>query len=57
LKEQGDNNITFDSLDTWYDREQDDHDDDDDDDDLAKERDLLASLIEKLKCKIDDSKC
>ncbi|GJU03193.1 retrovirus-related pol polyprotein from transposon TNT 1-94 [Tanacetum coccineum] len=36
--------------------EQDDHDDDDDDDDLAKERDLLASLIEKLKCKIDDSK-
>nr|GFB65275.1 hypothetical protein [Tanacetum cinerariifolium] len=28
----------------------------DDDDDLANERDLLASLIEKLKCKIDDSK-
>ncbi|GJY59973.1 retrovirus-related pol polyprotein from transposon TNT 1-94 [Tanacetum coccineum] len=28
----------------------------DDDDDLARERDLLASLIEKLKCKIDDSK-
>ncbi|GJY40632.1 hypothetical protein Tco_0427902 [Tanacetum coccineum] len=27
-----------------------------DDDDLAKERDLLASLIEKLKCEIDDSK-
>ncbi|GJW23676.1 retrovirus-related pol polyprotein from transposon TNT 1-94 [Tanacetum coccineum] len=27
-----------------------------DDDDLAKERDLLAYLIEKLKCKIDDSK-
>nr|GEZ67552.1 hypothetical protein [Tanacetum cinerariifolium] len=29
---------------------------DDDDDDLANERDLLASLIEKLKCEIDDSK-
>nr|GEV38458.1 integrase, catalytic region, zinc finger, CCHC-type, peptidase aspartic, catalytic [Tanacetum cinerariifolium] len=27
-----------------------------DDDDLAKERDLLASLIEKLKCEINDSK-
>ncbi|GKC35625.1 hypothetical protein Tco_1048009 [Tanacetum coccineum] len=52
-KEQGDNNITFDSLDMCYDREQDDHDDDDD---LAKEQDLLASLIEKLKCEIDDSK-
>ncbi|GKC76083.1 hypothetical protein Tco_1126857, partial [Tanacetum coccineum] len=36
-----------------YDREQDDHDDTDD---LAKERDLLASLIKKLKCEIDDSK-
>ncbi|GKD90545.1 hypothetical protein Tco_1366052, partial [Tanacetum coccineum] len=35
--------------------EQDDHNNDDDDD-LAKERDLLASLIEKLKCEIDDSK-
>nr|GEY90043.1 hypothetical protein [Tanacetum cinerariifolium] len=29
---------------------------DDDDDDLTNERDLLASLIEKLKCEIDDSK-
>ncbi|GJU14325.1 retrovirus-related pol polyprotein from transposon TNT 1-94 [Tanacetum coccineum] len=29
---------------------------DQDDDDLARERDLLASLIEKLKCEIDDSK-
>nr|GEV17006.1 hypothetical protein [Tanacetum cinerariifolium] len=27
-----------------------------DDDDLARERDLLASLIDKLKCKIDDCK-
>ncbi|GJW06434.1 hypothetical protein Tco_1568857, partial [Tanacetum coccineum] len=26
------------------------------DDDLARERDLLASLIERLKCEIDDSK-
>nr|GEU81221.1 hypothetical protein [Tanacetum cinerariifolium] len=30
--------------------------DQDDDDDLANERNLLASLIEKLKCEIDDSK-
>nr|GFA46060.1 hypothetical protein [Tanacetum cinerariifolium] len=30
--------------------------DQDDDDDLANERDLLASLIEKLKCEIDDIK-
>nr|GFB37430.1 hypothetical protein [Tanacetum cinerariifolium] len=29
---------------------------DDNDDDLANERELLASLIEKLKCEIDDSK-
>nr|GEY87412.1 hypothetical protein [Tanacetum cinerariifolium] len=37
-----------------YDREQ--VDQNDDDDDLANERELLASLIEKLKCEIDDSK-
>ncbi|GJY48477.1 hypothetical protein Tco_0438433 [Tanacetum coccineum] len=36
-----------------HDREQDDHDDNDD---LAKERDLLASLIKKLNCEIDASK-
>ncbi|GKB51433.1 hypothetical protein Tco_0902186 [Tanacetum coccineum] len=30
--------------------------DQDNDDDVARERDLLASLIEKLKCEIDDSK-
>ncbi|GJY15449.1 retrovirus-related pol polyprotein from transposon TNT 1-94 [Tanacetum coccineum] len=36
----------------FYDREHDDQDDDD----LAKERDLLASLIEKLKFEIDDNK-
>nr|GEV93927.1 hypothetical protein [Tanacetum cinerariifolium] len=39
--------------DMCYDREQDDHDDTDE---LAQERDLLASLIKKLKCKIDDIK-
>ncbi|GKF46535.1 hypothetical protein Tco_0136337 [Tanacetum coccineum] len=51
-KEQGDTNITIDSLDIWYDREQDDQDDTDD---LDQERDLLASLIQKLKCEIDDN--
>ncbi|GKE36629.1 hypothetical protein Tco_1460034, partial [Tanacetum coccineum] len=51
--EQDDHNIIIYSLDISYDREQDDQDDNDD---LAKERDLLASLIEKLKCEIDDSK-
>ncbi|GKB17400.1 integrase, catalytic region, zinc finger, CCHC-type containing protein [Tanacetum coccineum] len=53
-KEQGDNNITLDSLDMCYDRQQDDHDDDDDG--LAKEHDLLTSLIEKLKYEINGSK-
>ncbi|GJW66530.1 retrovirus-related pol polyprotein from transposon TNT 1-94 [Tanacetum coccineum] len=52
LEEQGDTNITIDSLDMSTNREMVDQDDDD----LAKERDLLASLIEKLKCKIDESK-
>nr|GEU46325.1 uncharacterized mitochondrial protein AtMg00810-like [Tanacetum cinerariifolium] len=42
-------------LEMSYDREDVDQDDDDDDD-LANERDLLASLIEKLKCEIDDNK-
>ncbi|GJV03192.1 gag-pol polyprotein [Tanacetum coccineum] len=50
--EQDEHNIIIDSLDMSYDREHDDQDDDD----LANERDLLASLIEKLKCEIDDSK-
>ncbi|GJU39548.1 retrovirus-related pol polyprotein from transposon TNT 1-94 [Tanacetum coccineum] len=52
-KEQGDTNITIDSLDMCYDRGRDDQDDTDE---LAQERDLLASLINKLKCEIDDSK-
>nr|GFB91515.1 hypothetical protein [Tanacetum cinerariifolium] len=37
-----------------YDSEQ--IDQNDEDADLAKERELLASLIEKLKCKIDETK-
>ncbi|GJT87624.1 integrase, catalytic region, zinc finger, CCHC-type containing protein [Tanacetum coccineum] len=52
LKGQGGTNITIDSLDMSTNRETVDQDDDD----LANERDLLSSLIEKLKCKIDDSK-
>ncbi|GJZ61454.1 retrovirus-related pol polyprotein from transposon TNT 1-94 [Tanacetum coccineum] len=39
--------------DICYDRDQNDQDDTDD---LDQERDFLASLIEKLKCEIDDSK-
>ncbi|GJW45227.1 retrovirus-related pol polyprotein from transposon TNT 1-94 [Tanacetum coccineum] len=50
--EQDEHNIIIDSLDMRYDREQDDQDDND----LARERELLASLIEKLKCEIDDNK-
>nr|GFD12195.1 hypothetical protein [Tanacetum cinerariifolium] len=47
-------NVIIDSLDMNYDREE--IDKNDDDNDLAKERELLASLIEKLKCEIDKSK-
>ncbi|GKA33924.1 hypothetical protein Tco_0720353 [Tanacetum coccineum] len=53
LEEQGGTNITIDSLGMCYDREQDDQDNTDE---LDQERDLLASLIDKLKCEIDDSK-
>ncbi|GKD40007.1 integrase, catalytic region, zinc finger, CCHC-type containing protein [Tanacetum coccineum] len=53
LEEQGNTNITIDSLDMCYDRE---HDEQDDNDEIDQERDLLASLIEKLKCEIDDNK-
>nr|GEV41969.1 hypothetical protein [Tanacetum cinerariifolium] len=52
--EQDEHNVIIDSLDMSYDREQ--IDQNDDDDDLSNEHDLLASLIEKLKCKIDGSK-
>nr|GEV96595.1 hypothetical protein [Tanacetum cinerariifolium] len=51
---QDEHNMIIDSLDMSYDREQ--IDQDDDDDDLANERKLLASLIEKLKCEINESK-
>ncbi|GJR63314.1 hypothetical protein Tco_1505476 [Tanacetum coccineum] len=51
--EQDEHNIIIDSLDMSYDRE---HDDQDDNDDLAKERDLLCSLSEKIKCEIDGRK-
>nr|GFB32274.1 hypothetical protein [Tanacetum cinerariifolium] len=52
--EQDENNVIIDSLDMSYDRER--IDQYDDDDDLANERELLASLIYKLKCEIDDNK-
>nr|GFC21667.1 hypothetical protein [Tanacetum cinerariifolium] len=53
--EQDEHNMIIDSLDMSYDREQMDQNDDDYDD-LANECELLASLIEKLKCEIDDNK-
>nr|GEX55681.1 hypothetical protein [Tanacetum cinerariifolium] len=52
--EQDKHNVIINSLYMSYDREQTDQNDDDND--LANERELLASLIEKLKCEIDDSK-
>nr|GEV42218.1 retrovirus-related Pol polyprotein from transposon TNT 1-94 [Tanacetum cinerariifolium] len=52
--EQDARNVIIDSLDMSYDREE--IDQNDDDNDLANERELLASLIEKLKCEIDESK-
>ncbi|GJQ94773.1 hypothetical protein Tco_0005912 [Tanacetum coccineum] len=51
--EQGDTNIPTDSLDM---SNNEGHADQDKDDDLARERNLLASLIDKLKCEIDESK-
>nr|GEY29046.1 integrase, catalytic region, zinc finger, CCHC-type, peptidase aspartic, catalytic [Tanacetum cinerariifolium] len=51
---QDEHNVIIDSLDMSYDREH--IDQNDDDNDLANERELLASLIEKLKCEIDDNK-
>nr|GFB43080.1 hypothetical protein [Tanacetum cinerariifolium] len=52
--EQDAQNVIIDSLDMNYDREE--IDQNDDDNALAKERELLASLIKKLKCEIDESK-
>nr|GEX39117.1 hypothetical protein [Tanacetum cinerariifolium] len=49
----GDTNITTDSLDMSNNRGEADQDNDDD---LSRERNFLASLIEKLKCEIDESK-
>ncbi|GJV91370.1 copia protein [Tanacetum coccineum] len=51
--EQGDTNIPTDSLDMSNNGGQADQDKDDD---LARERDLFASFIDKLKCEIDESK-
>nr|GEX53219.1 hypothetical protein [Tanacetum cinerariifolium] len=52
--DQDAHNVIIDSLDMSYDREE--IDQNDDDNDLTKERKLLASLIQKLKCEIDESK-
>nr|GFC60118.1 hypothetical protein [Tanacetum cinerariifolium] len=52
--EQDAQNVIIDSLDMNYDREE--IDQNDDDNDLAKERELLASLVQKLKCEINESK-
>nr|GEU70677.1 hypothetical protein [Tanacetum cinerariifolium] len=54
LIEQDEHNVIIDSLDMSYDKEQ--IDQNDDDNDLANELELLASLIEKLKCEIDERK-
>nr|GEW34642.1 hypothetical protein [Tanacetum cinerariifolium] len=53
--DQDAHNVIIDSLDMSYDREEIDQNDDDDND-LAKEHELLASLIQKLKCEIDECK-
>nr|GEX89337.1 hypothetical protein [Tanacetum cinerariifolium] len=55
LIKQDEHNMIIDSLDMSYEREQIDQNDDDDDD-LANERELLASVIKKLKCEIDNNK-
>nr|GEW43489.1 hypothetical protein [Tanacetum cinerariifolium] len=52
--EQDEHNVIIDSLDMSYDRKH--IDQNDDDADLVNERELLASLIWKLKCEIDDIK-
>nr|GFB27899.1 hypothetical protein [Tanacetum cinerariifolium] len=52
--EQDAQNVSIDSLDMSYDKEEINRNDDDND--LAKERELLASLTEKLQCEIDESK-
>nr|GFB85037.1 hypothetical protein [Tanacetum cinerariifolium] len=54
LIEQDVHNVLIESVDMNYESEQIDHNDEDSY--LAKEHELLASLIEKLKCEIDESK-
>nr|GFB31349.1 hypothetical protein [Tanacetum cinerariifolium] len=54
LIEQDARNVIIESADMHYDSEQ--IDQNNEDADLAKERELLASLIEKLKCEIDETK-
>nr|GFC35609.1 hypothetical protein [Tanacetum cinerariifolium] len=54
LIEQDAHDVLIESVDMNYDSEQ--IDQNDKDADLTKERELLASLIEKLKCEIDESK-
>nr|GFA77155.1 hypothetical protein [Tanacetum cinerariifolium] len=54
LTEQDVQNVLIESVDMSYDSKQ--IDQNDEDADLAKERELLASLIETLKCEIDESK-
>nr|GFD34911.1 hypothetical protein [Tanacetum cinerariifolium] len=54
LIEQDAHNVIIESVDMNYDSEQ--IDQNNEDADLAKERELLASLIEKLKCEIDETK-
>nr|GEW39830.1 hypothetical protein [Tanacetum cinerariifolium] len=54
LIEQDAHNVLIESEDMNYDSEQ--INQNDEDDDLAEERELLASLIAKLKCEIDESK-
>nr|GFD03766.1 hypothetical protein [Tanacetum cinerariifolium] len=53
LIEQDAQNVINESVDMNYDSEQ--IDQNDEDADLTEERELLASLIEKLKCEIDES--
>nr|GFD36354.1 hypothetical protein [Tanacetum cinerariifolium] len=54
LIEQDAHNVLIESVDMNYNSEQ--IDQNDEDADIAKERELLASLIKKLKCEIDESK-
>nr|GFC50611.1 hypothetical protein [Tanacetum cinerariifolium] len=54
LIEQDAHNVIIESVDMNYDCEQ--IDQNDEDADLTKEHELLASLIEKLKCEIDETK-